>query len=380
MTSTSWSLEDGELSYKDTSIECDYDTSDNFILKVSPNGQYAAVCNIHTYYADFYKVVPSKGEEYPKYMYSLRRNTYRSKGTDYLLEFFTSPEDNSKTVFIFNTNHGTISVCDAETGRELHTDCEEDKFITSYRLIKECGQYYLYLEGWIWNPVFFTTLYKISDLLTTPSYKSITLDVDPYNAKSESCIRLSKEDDMIDILPPDNPFNTRYGILEYMTNHRAIQDFARCVKTTEMIINNKDNLLHKICEMTDENVIFVGMAQATLSAIITQPLQAQLTDLITFKCINNEKSDNNDSKNKGHIAHCFAKSINYNDVSLKYLIPRMLYHGFTRYTQGEISFVLCLNRQGSKIKITVDQKLKKVVGEQHIYEVDNDVPCNIKVE
>lgn len=377
MAGTFWSLEKGELSYKHTSIECEYDTSDSLILKVSPNGQYAAVSNIHTYYADFYKIVQCNGEEYPKYMYSLRRNTYRSKGTNYLLEFFTSPVDNSKTVFIFNKNHGTLSVCDAETGQELHTDCEEDKFLTSYRLINEFGQYYLYLEGWFWNPVFFTTLYKISDLLTTPSYKSITLAVDPYNAKSESCIRLSKDDNMIDILPPNNPFNTRYGILEYMTNYQAIQDFARCVTITEMIINNKDNLLHKICEMTDANVVFVGKAHTTLSAIITQPLEGQLSDLITFNCINKES---NEDKNRGHIAHCFAKPIEYNDVSLKYLIPRMLYHGFTRYTQSEISFVLCLNRQGSKVKITVDQKLKKVVGEQHICEVDNDVPCNIKVE
>lgn len=372
MTSASWSLENGELSYKDISIECDYDdTNDNLILKVSPNGQYAAVCNIHSYYADFYKVVHSDGEEYPKYMYSLRRNTYRSKGTDYLLEFFTSPVDNSKTVFIFNTNHGTISVCDAESGQELHTDCEEDKFITSYRIIKEIGQYYMYVEGWFWNPVFFTTLYKISDLLTTPSYKSTILAKDLYDAKSESCIRLSKDDDMIDILPSNNPFNTRYDILDYMINHQAIQEFARCVTTTEMIINNKDSLLHKICEMTDANVVFVGKAHATLQAIITKPLESTFNDLITLKCTN---------KDTGHIAHCFAKPITYNDVSLKYLIPRMLHHGFTRYTQSEISFVLCLNRQGSKVKITVDQKLKRVIGEQHIYEVDNDAPCNIKVE
>lgn len=377
--SSSWKLDEYGLSYNDHDAETDYDDVNSLKLKVSPNGLYAAVCNIHSYYSDFYKLeTGTDNNQYPKYMYSLRRNTYRTEGTDYILEFFTSPVDATQTLFIFNLVHGNISVCDVETGKEIHTDCNEDKFITSYKLITECKQHYLYIEGWYWGPIFFTALYKINDLLTIPSYKSILLDSDLHDAKSDSRIRLNNDDDAIDILPTENPFNTRYSILEYVNNHEAIADFARCVTTTEMIINNKDNLLHKICETVDTDVVFVGNARARLAAMVTKPLDKFISDLVTFKCVDN--SNFKQSKDTFHITECFAKSIQYGDVSLRYLIPRTIGHGFTRFARSEISLVLNLERQGSKVKISIEQKMKRIAGEQHIYEVDNNEPCYIKVE
>lgn len=379
MSSTGWKLDEYGLRYNDHEAETDYDHVHKLKLKVSPNGLYAAVCNIHSYYTDFYKLQTDDDSiQYPKYMYSLRRNTYRTEGTDYLLEFFTSPVDATQTLFIFNLEHGNISVCDVETGKVLHTDCNEDKFLTSYKMLTEYKQHYLYIEGWYWGPVFFTALYKIHDLLTTPSYQSILLDSDLYDAKTDRHIRLNKDDDMIDILPTDNPFNTRYSIVEYVNNHQAITEFARCVTRTEMIINSKDNLLHKICETVDTDVVFVGNARARLIAMVTKPLDKGFSDLVTFKCM--DRSNFNQSKDPFHIAQCFAKPIQYSDESLKYLIPRVLAHGFTRFARSGVSLVLNLERQGSKVKITIDQKFKRIVGEQHIYEVDNDEPCYIKVE
>lgn len=380
MTNTSWRLDEEGLSFNNNWVEGEYGSfANNLSLKTSPNGIYAAVCNIHSFYVDVYTINKAEdGKEYPRYLYSLRRNTYKTKGTDFLFEFFTSPVEPSKTLFIFNLNHGTISVCDAQTGQELHKDCQEDKFITHYRIIEEYKQQYLYIEGWYWSPKFFTALYDINHLLTTPSYKSIILDTDVKDVKSEYHIRMKDNEDKIQILPTNHPFNTFYDIKDFMTNHKYVKDFQECVKSTEQLINNKDNLAHRLCaeESQENDLMFIGNARSRLSAIIAKPLEAHLDDLIILKCVDNKGTCNDTST----IAKCLVNSITYDDKTFKYLVPRLLSNGFTRFSMNEIALVLTLQRQSTKVKININQKLKRVAGEQHIYEVDINEPCAIRVE
>lgn len=376
----SWILNEEGLSYNNRWVEGEYSSFVNKVsLKTSSNGVYAAVCNIHSFYVDVYIVKKADdGKECPTYLYSLRRNTYKTKDTDFLFEFFTSPSEPSKTLFIFNLNHGVISVCDAHTGQEVHTDYQDDKFITSYKIIEEYKQQYLYIEGWYWASKFFTALYDINHLLTTPLYKGIILDTDVQNVKSDYHIRMKDDEDRIQILPTIHPFNTFYDVKDFVTNHKSIKDFAECVKSTEQLINTIDNLAHRLCDSESQNndLMFVGNARSKLLAIITKPLDAHFDDLITLKCIDYTGT----FKDTSTITKCLATSFPYDDKSFKYLIPRLLSNGFVRFNMSEIALVLTIQRQSTKVKININQKLKRVAGEQHIYEVDPNEPCAIHIE
>ena len=119
------------------------------------------------FYCDFFK----EG----RYVYSLRRNNYYPS-EECLVEFYKNKE--GKVVFIFNKHHGTIDVCDADTGATLHTDKPSDKFIRSY---KRLGNSYLFFEGWYWSPVYYTAIYEMDKLVNEEDYEAVTIDWGNYS-------------------------------------------------------------------------------------------------------------------------------------------------------------------------------------------------------
>jgi len=378
----SWKLDNSGLTYNGLQVASEYNSQEpnSLVLKTSPAGTYAAVCNKDSFYADIYNTTYAEdGTRYPSYLYSLRRNTYRTEGTKFLLEFFQSSTDPNQTMFIFNMRHGVISVCDAQSGQELHTDFEEDKFITTYKIIEEYKQSYLYIEGWFWGPKFFTSIYKIKDLLVTPAYRSIVLDTDDYNAKSEHHCRLNDIDDnneKIEGLPSDHPFNTRYGVTDFITNHKAIKDYFASVKLTEAVINNETNLLHKLLNTNDQYVVFKDQkAKRSLDTLLSRPLLDDFNDLIVYECVDKVGNDVKAA------FKCFAEDITYLDTSFNYLVPRLIANGSTRFTVPKLDIKLTLKRNGVNVQIKMKQTFKKVklYGDKDIYEVDRDEPCYITI-
>lgn len=234
-----WSLNNGELLYNNSSINADYDDVENLSLKVSHDGKYAAVCNINKYYADFYTA--NAKNDYKHYMYSLKRNTYRTENTEYILEFFPSPSDANITLFIFNTDHGELGVYDAETGKQLHTDDLEDKFITSIKIVNDD---YLHMTGWYWSPVFFTAIYNIKEFLSTPDYKSIVLDVDREIPLSDKHVRLNADND-IEIFTEGHPSHICISIDKFYTNHEVIMLKKEDWDFTQVLTSTTNNFLNR---------------------------------------------------------------------------------------------------------------------------------------
>lgn len=377
-----WKLDTSGLSYNGLQVASEYNNLelDSLVLKTSPDNTYAAVCNKDSFYADFYTITQADdGIKYPSYLYSLRRNTYRTEGTRFLLEFFPSPIVPTQTLFIFNMRHGVISVCDAESGQELHTDLEQDKFITTYKIIEEYRQPYLYVEGWYWGPKLFTSIYRIKDLLVTPFYDGIVLDTDRHNAKGEYHCRLTDSDnngDKIEGLPSDHPFNTKYGITDFITNHKAIKEYFASVKLTESFINNKDNLLHRLLKVNDQYVVFNDhKAKRSLETLLSRPLQDDFNDLIVYQCVDKVGNDVRTA------VKCFSEDIIYVDTSFNYLVPRLIAKGSTRFTIPKLDIKLTLKRKDLSVQIKIKQTFRKlkVVGDQDIYEIDCNEPCYITV-
>lgn len=104
-----------------------------------------------------------------KFLYSLNKNNYRTENDDFmLLEWFDHPTE-SKTVFLFNLEHGVISVIDADTGKELHHDAFSSVFISAYQMFD--NREYMYISGWCWGPFPVRCIYHIPTFLLTPVYK-----------------------------------------------------------------------------------------------------------------------------------------------------------------------------------------------------------------
>jgi hypothetical protein len=105
-----------------------------------------------------------------KYLYSLRRNGYRNSS----IFHFEFVKVGDEVRIIFNLRHGQLSVLDALTGKELHSEAKSDKFFT--KLIRD--GHVLLMDGWIWQPIGIIQLYDISKLATTPNYKPIEISFD----------------------------------------------------------------------------------------------------------------------------------------------------------------------------------------------------------
>jgi hypothetical protein len=367
-----WKLEDGTLSYNQYEVETEYDTKDQnaLELKISPNGKYASVCNINSFYADFYKLIDDdeNSQQIPKYMYSLRRNTYRTSNTRYLLEFFNSQDI---TMFIFNSEHGIISVHDVETGKVLHNDECEDKFITDYTII---DNKYLYIIGWFWTPIHFTALYKISDLITVKDCESVKINCEPIDTDKEDIFKLNN-DNMIEIMNETHPLHNKYTLDDFYNNHVTIKKLYKDIELTENIINNKNNLFHNICNDKYLNVMFLNNSRIKLNNILSSSMTYDINDIIQSSCVGN-LTGNNLYLNE------FTSNITYNDTSLNYLIPRIISRGFiSRFTDlNEINLNIKLQRNDITVEVLIEQQLSKILGTENLYEVDRNKLCYITVK
>ncbi len=106
-----------------------------------------------------------------KFQYSKIKNNYHTKNDRFmLLEWF---EVNNKTVFIFNEEHGLITIFDAETGDLIHKTEDNDVFIYDYQLFD--NNEYLYVSGWFWSPVPVRNIYHVPTMLTKADYKPLNI-------------------------------------------------------------------------------------------------------------------------------------------------------------------------------------------------------------
>jgi hypothetical protein len=374
-----WKLDSGVLTYNDNQIETVYNSHTNLVLKVSPDGRFAAVCNISSYYADIYKAVDDDQQQstkrYPKYFYSLRRNTYKTKGVKYLLEFFASPVEPSKTLFIFNLEHGKISVIDAETGREMHTDHFEDKFIIDYKIVydKVTTKRFLYLDGWYWGPSYFTSLYDIDTLLTSANVESVKIECDVSPINEDNHFKLNKNDE-IEIFSRDSPHFKSYTVDYFFNNEETIRMYKNNVKLTNQITSNKNNMFHKLCYEENEGVTFNDNAKTVLHQLLSTPMSYSQSDIITCSC-----KGNRNSKELIQNLYKLVENITLNDTNLNYLIPRILSQGYVqRFHQlSEIDMKISLERRNLSLNISIKQKMKLMAGNNTLYEVDAYEPCYI---
>lgn len=119
-------------------------------------------------YCDFYK----DGD----YIYSLKKN----KDDDcILIEYYKN--NNNQIVFIFNKQQGHISVCNADTGKVLHNDYQDNKNIISYNIF-DYNINYLYIFGKCNQSDYFISRYHIYNLINIPNYQSYIFDcINYYN-------------------------------------------------------------------------------------------------------------------------------------------------------------------------------------------------------
>lgn len=361
-----WTLKEGELLFNNSSINAEYDDIEKLVLKTSHNGNFIAVCNINDYYADFYTSQAKDG--YKHYMYSLKRNTYRTENTEYILEFFQSPSNPNETLFIFNADHGELGVYDAETGRQLHTDDIEDKFITSIKIVDDK---FIHMTGWYWSPVFFTSIYNIKELLTVPEYKAVILDTDRDIPISDKHIRLNADND-IEIFSDGHPYHKCIPLDEFYKNHEKIIAEKEDWEFTKVLTSTKNNFIHRILSIDDINIEFLGKSRENLTYIVNDDNML----------VNGECKGNNSGFNLKSNIYLVAKEITISDENLNYLFPKLLFHGFysNLHELKEINLTFTFTKQDISVKMIVYQKMKPMENKTCSYEVDENEPCRITLE
>lgn len=367
-----WKLDNTTLYYDGNSIEHDYDDDCNkdtdLVLKVSSNGKYAAICNIYNYYADFFKAKSKHGE--PEYMYSFKRNTYHTLGTDFVLEFFQAPSNPEDTLFIFNTRHGELSVYNAESGKEIHTDMVEDKIITSVTILND---EFMHMTGWYWNPVFFTSIYDIKKLLTTPDYEAVLLDTDLVDMPNKEKHFKINDSNQIEIYADGHPFHSVYSLRKFHDEHEEIIQRRQDWEFTQDLSLNTTNLLHRLLISDDKYVTYEGDGKNVLRSL----LETQ-TEIVQCRCTNN---------NTNNIASKYTYRIvdkcRYDDANLNYLVPRILFSGFCKNLQDtpEINLTFRFKKENKDVlTMTIRQHMSPMVGmssTKDYFEVDPTQPCYV---
>eukprot|EP01022_Parablepharisma_sp_SALTPOND_P033539 TRINITY_DN88972_c0_g1_i1.p1 TRINITY_DN88972_c0_g1~~TRINITY_DN88972_c0_g1_i1.p1 ORF type:complete len:293 (-),score=8.85 TRINITY_DN88972_c0_g1_i1:12-833(-) len=162
-------------------------------LRVSKNGKYCAAFSEGHYWADFYGLTPreftnpklkslvEKGllpTYRPKYLFTLKRNTYYTAGTQFLLEFSEYKDKISgelQTCFLFNTSHGKLDVYDMN-GKIIVNRNYKDIFFTQYWLTDSKEE--MVAEVWFWHPIEGVAYYDIKRLFEDPTYKGTTVEAD----------------------------------------------------------------------------------------------------------------------------------------------------------------------------------------------------------
>lgn len=371
MTTSKWILVDGSLIHDSNDANHDYDDTDK--LKVSPNGKYAAVYGVSGMYADFYTTYD---DGYCKYLYSLRKNGYRTENSQFILEFFEHPEDSSRTLFVFNLNHGELAVCDAESGKELHTDDSQDKFITSMKVIESEGEQYLFVEGWYWTPIFFNALYKVKSLLTCPDYESAIIATGFDYPVKHPTFRLIENDEFgfrIEAKPWfDGAERKVYSLADFEKNHKDYFDEWKDWEFTKLITSNKNNFLHLLCSKTFPSVVFNGDAKTVLSYILDDD-----NERIHCNCVGG-RTGNQLKHNVEYVANPITNKELWNE-ELNYLFPQLLFKGFGKNVKvhdlPSITLTFTFKKCDRELKMTVLQNMK--CAEKHTWVIDPDEDCHI---
>lgn len=187
-----------------------------------------------------------------KTTYRLAKNNYRTEGDDFMfLEWFIAP-DTGKTVHIFNLEHSTISVIDAESGEEIHKSYMFDMFIRNYKIFDD-GMY-LYLSGWMWSPYPIREIFHIPSLLTQDNLEGIPVP----------CIEIEEEEQNLN--PPINLFGCS-TCAEFVAKKVEIFDDIQGRKAASLFNKNyKDCFLWAVLHPSPTetaNIVFTSSAEGS---------------------------------------------------------------------------------------------------------------------
>lgn len=137
------------------------------VVKISPDRKYACIYTRYWYWADMWKINDDGTVEF---LYTLKRNTYRTMNNPMPCYMFTDPQNPERTLLVFNRTHGQIDVIDCETGETVHHTEPNDMFIHKTHLVRDSsGGIKLVVDGWWWQPFFGSGFYRLADLLTKPN-------------------------------------------------------------------------------------------------------------------------------------------------------------------------------------------------------------------
>lgn len=363
-----WSLKNKSLYYGIEEVE-DFDTTEEhpLELKVSKNGEYAAVCNIMGKYADVFKYEEG-------HVFTLKKNTYRTDSAQFMFEFFECPKYSSRTLIIFNHYHGEIAVYDAEDGTTVHSIDSDDKFITSYKVIND---EYLYVNCWYWNPIYAEKIYKLADLLTNEEYTGVDIDATLHTPVANG-FKFNAETDTIEMVENNQLIHT-YTLEDFYKNNKEYKQYQQNYELTRLLKENKNSLLYALNDdpCIYDTVSFEDNAKAKLDYILNS------TDdhLISFACVGN----NSGSDLREH-AWNIAKRDKGDDKELNLLVPKLLFHGFTKNLPAmpEITLTFTFTRGETILKMVVKQKMKLMESGKDClgrpaYEVDETEPCYITI-
>ena len=136
-------------------------------LKASKDNRYCAVYAENHLHCDFFEQMPPTNWPFNKgkHLFTLKRNTYRMSDIGFIMEFLEHPET-KETLFIFNPQHGELSLYNMK-GEKVKEGKANDEFFTSLTFIND--EYFL-LNGWIWQPMSFFSIYNINKFITDPDY------------------------------------------------------------------------------------------------------------------------------------------------------------------------------------------------------------------
>lgn len=354
------------LKYNNEEIE-QFIKKDN-VIKMKCLENYAVVYKIdkEINYCDFYKD--------GCYVYSLKRNDYRPP-KDLFLEFFKNKQN--KIVFIFNIYHGIITVHDADTGKIISSDKQNDKFLTDYKVVIQSEKRYLYLEGWWWNPIFFCTIYDIDKLINnSDNYKPIIIDTWMYE---ESEYKFNKETDKFEI----KQLNKEYIIEDIIKDKdpETNENICEMIKSSKQMLlfkenKNSDILLKRIIEkynFFDYNKIFnEDILKFSIKAIGKNSNEhlSEHDNLLIEKIRYNLFEANN---NREPI---------YENDTIKDIIVKYICQSYTKKIPllgGKISLIFKIRSSKINFDLHIDQTLKKM-GESRYYEYDFELPLNIHLE
>jgi hypothetical protein len=165
----------------------------NLTLKISPNGMYCAVVTEGFLWADLYGLVPREvrdpGEQQfidqgllsryrGEYLFTLKRNTYYTYGTQFILEFGerkVPDKPEPETCFLFNTSHGHLDVYNMKGQKVIDRSCS-DIFFIQYRFSDKRKD--MIMDVWYWHPVEGVAYYDFQRLFDDPTYTGSSIEVD----------------------------------------------------------------------------------------------------------------------------------------------------------------------------------------------------------